>query len=223
MRTHADRCNPFLRRPASPGSTGKTILIITEGGKTEPHYLIGLRNRLRLHAADIRIAPAEGTDPLSVVTYAISLRNGRGREARRGSGVPFDSVWAVFDTERADLNPKLNDALQKAQANRINVALSNPCFEFWLLLHDEYTTAPFEACAHVIRRIRDRYVGHYQKGKVPVERYIPKIPEAVLNAGQCRQYAIAADTDGNPSTDVDLLIREMNDATRNHYRINLRE
>lgn len=213
--------NPFSRRPQSPGSTGKTILIVTEGEKTEPNYLKGLRNHLKLQAADIRVVKADGTDALSVVKHAVELRGQRRREARRGCTVPYDSVWAVFDTERADTNLKLNDALQKATAHKINVALSNPCFEFWVLLHDEYTTAQFTKCENVIRRIKDRHFPDYEKGNVNAEQYLPKIPTAIRNSEQCREYHKTAGVDGNPSTDVDLLVREMNDATRKHYRLNL--
>ena len=223
MSKRPNLCRPFTRRQASPGSTGKTILIVTEGEKTEPDYLKGLRNNLRLHAADIYVTSSQGTDPLSVVKYAISLRNERRREVRRGSGVAYDSVWAVFDTERADTNPRLNDALQKAKANRIQVGVSNPCFEFWLLLHDEHTTAPFDTCTDVITRIKERFFANYQKGAVCISPYIQKIPDAVQRAELCRRHKINAGTDGNPSTEMDLLVREMNEATRGYYRLNLRD
>lgn len=213
--------NPFLRRSKSPGSTGKTILIVTEGKKTEPDYLNGLRNHLKLQAVDVRVVKADGTDALSVVTHAVELRDQRRREAKRGCAVSYDSVWAVFDTERADTNPKLNDALQKAKDHNINVALSNPCFEFWILLHDEYTTAQFAKCENVIRRIKERHLPDYEKGRVDADKYIPKIPAAVYNSERCREYHKTAGASGNPSTAVDLLVREMNEATRSHYRLNL--
>lgn len=210
----------FARRSSSPGSTGKVILIVTEGEKTEPHYLKGLRNHLRLSAAEIEVVPA-AVDALSLVNRAMELRDERKIKVRQSCAVRYDSVWVVFDTDRADTNPRLNDALQKAQANKINVALSNPCFEFWLLLHDEYTTAPFNNCAEVIRRIKDRYLPDYKKANIQMDYFIPKIPHAVRRAGQCRQHHNSAGTDGNPSTGVDLLVHEMNEATRPHYRIGL--
>ncbi len=213
--------NPFSRRSQSPGSTGKTILIVTEGLKTEPDYLKGLRNHLKLKAVDIEIMKATGTDALSVVDYAIEMRDDRKIEARRGCTVPYDSVWAVFDTERADTNPKLKEAIHKAGVHKIDLAISNPCFEFWLLLHDEFTTAPFVKCENVIRRIKDKYLPDYEKNNIPVESYIPKIPTAVRNAEQCQNYHKTAGTDGNPSTDVHLLVREMNEATRKHFRLDL--
>ncbi len=213
--------NTFSRRSA-PGATGKTLLIVTEGKRTEPDYLTGLRNHLKLYAADIKIIPADGTDPLSIVNYAIRLLEERKRAAKRGCTVPYDAVWAVFDTERVDTNPKLNDAMQKARAHNINIAISNPCFEFWLLLHDEYTTAPFVKCENVIRRIKERYIADYDKTNIPVIHYIPaKVPQAIINAAKCRQHHHDAGVKGNPSTDVDKLVREMNDATRPHFRIEL--
>jgi len=202
-----------------PRSSGKKILIVTEGEKTEPDYLKGLRKHLKLNAVDIEIMKAAGTDAFSVVDYAIKVRNDRRREARRGCTVPYDSVWAVFDTERADTNPKLNDALQKAKSNKINVALSNPCFEFWLLLHYEYTTAQFAKCGNVIRRIKDNWSPNYEKSKVDIDKYIPKIPTAVEHAERCREHHKTAGVGGNPCTKVDLLVREMNDTTRPHNRL----
>lgn len=213
--------NPISRRSQSPGSTGKRILIVTEGLKTEPDYLKGLRNQLKLKAVDIEIMKASGTDALSVVDCAIEIRDDRKREARRGCTVPYDSVWAVFDTERANINPKLKEALHKAGVYKIKVALSNPCFEFWLLLHDGFTTAPFVKCENVIRWIKEKYLPDYEKNNIPVESYIPKIPTAMRYAEQCQNHHKTAGTDGNPSTGVHLLVREMNEATRKHFRLDL--
>jgi len=220
-RSRKNRCASLNRRRTSPGWSGKTILIVTEGEKTEPDYLNGLRNHLKLHTADIRVITSEGTDPLSVVDSAIIFRDERKKLSRRGSGVPYDSAWAVFDTERAKTNPKLNAAIQKAKDNNISIAISNPCFEFWLLLHYEYTTAPFSSCANIIRRIKDNHLPGYEKEKIPVNEFIARIPEATNRAGKCRQHVINANTDGNPSTDMDLLVKEMNQATRAHFRMDL--
>jgi len=214
------RASP-LRRSQSPGYLGRTILVVTEGGKTEPIYLCGLRGRLKLNAADIHIINAPGTDALTVVEEAISLRDQRKREVKHGCTVPFDSAWAVFDSERADNNPRLHNALQLARSREISVALSNPCFEFWILLHDKYTTAPFINCAEVISRIKAEFNPGYKKNDPAVSAYLPKIQIAVRNSERCRIHHVTSGSDGNPSTGVDLLVREMNDATRPHFRLDL--
>ncbi len=49
-----------------------TVLIVCEGGKTEPEYFRGLRTVLRLSSANITVVPSHyGNDPVSVVKYAI--------------------------------------------------------------------------------------------------------------------------------------------------------
>lgn len=44
---------------------------------------------------------------------------------------------------------------------------------------------------------------------------------AVRNAEYCQNYHKTADVDGNPSTGVHLLIREMNEATREYFKLAL--
>ena len=56
-----------------------------------------------------------------------------------------DVFWVVYDRESAR---KYSDerhlkAREKAASNGINVALSNVCFEQWLLLHFEYSAAAY--------------------------------------------------------------------------------
>ena len=65
------------------------------------------------------------------------------REAKRQRDVnlEYDEVWCVFDV---DEHPHLTEALDQAQANGIGVALSNPCFELWILLHFQDQRAHIE-------------------------------------------------------------------------------
>jgi hypothetical protein len=205
-----------------PLYSGDTFLIVTEGEKTEPHYLERLRRHLRLTGTNVHVVKAEGTDALSVVKDAIRLREKRVAQSRRGEEVPYDSVWAVFDTERAETNPTLNNALQTAEANQISVAASNPSFEFWLLLHDEYTTKPFYKSADVIKQIKTHVPG-FDKSEIPVDRYIPdKIPTAVKNAARCEKHHAdikeSSISQANPVTHVHHLVRELNWAAREENR-----
>lgn len=58
----------------------------------------------------------------------------------------YDQVWCVFDVEAPQPHPKLDAALRLASKHKVRCAVSNPCFELWLLLHfrdqfDYLTTA----------------------------------------------------------------------------------
>jgi hypothetical protein len=47
----------------------------------------------------------------------------------------IDSCWCLFDVEWPRHHPNLRQAIDLAQAHGINLAISNPCFELWLVLH----------------------------------------------------------------------------------------
>jgi hypothetical protein len=54
-------------------------------------------------------------------------------------------VWCIFDVEAKVTQqgrPGLAAALKMAKDNGISIALSNPCFEIWILLHAEDHQAP---------------------------------------------------------------------------------
>lgn len=59
----------------------------------------------------------------------------------------------MFDT---DEHPNLEQAVQEARDSGINIAVSNLCFELWLILHQEQWTAPMHR--YEIQR-RSRQIG----------------------------------------------------------------
>ncbi len=203
-------------------SHGKAFLIVTEGEKTEPNYFLSLRNRLQLAAADVQILHPEGTDPLTLTRDAVRIRDARIEQARRGAVIAYDEVWVVFDLEKThDQRRKLAvEAMKLKEAEGIRFASSDPCFEFWLLLHVDYTTTSFEDCDQVIKRLK-RHWKNYSKGQSPTAEFLGKIPVAVTRAEHCRNYHNNSGGDGNPSTKVDVLVRHLNSATRSHLQFKL--
>jgi len=56
-------------------------------------------------------------------------------EAERAFNLqPFDERWLVLDVDRWPSH-RLADVCQRALAKSYRLAISNPCFEVWLLLH----------------------------------------------------------------------------------------
>ena len=56
-------------------------------------------------------------------------------------------------------------ALQKAQGKNIKVALSNVCFELWILLHFQINSAPYTSYDDLIRH--SSLQSHLQKNGIP--------------------------------------------------------
>ena len=77
--------------------------------------------------------------PLSLVARAREEVNRSRRFGSRQGSLSFDEIWCVFDV---DEHPNRSQAIFEARQSDINVAVSNPCFELWLVLHVEGRARP---------------------------------------------------------------------------------
>ncbi len=93
-----------------------------------------------------------GGTPKTLVERAVEIKTTAEKAARSGKdeNLKYDSVWCVFDV---DEHPYLAEAQQQARDNGISVAVSNPCFELWALLHFQ------EQRGHIERHEVQRYAG----------------------------------------------------------------
>ncbi len=101
------------------------------------------------------------------------------KEYNLGKG---DQLWLVCDTDHW-IEPahvkNLVEVLRLCRQKEIGVALSNPCFDLWLLLHfDEFPTNERLTCEQVGQMLRDK-VGQYQKTRV---YNLPVTQQGVVNA-----------------------------------------
>jgi len=209
------------QRPINPPS-GRSFLIVTEGETTEPNYFAALSERLKLTSVDVEIVHPEGTDPVTLTERAIELRDKRKKAAKRGNCVAYDEVWVVFDLEKThDIRrEQAKKAMQLKGVAGISFARSDPSFEYWLILHFEGTTTPLEDSRAAESRLRKHWP-QYEKCCAPKSEILDRTPDAVKNAKQCRIYHERAGGDGNPFTEIDRVVCELNSATRSHNRFPL--
>ncbi|NLX95321.1 MAG: RloB domain-containing protein [Rhodopirellula sp.] len=77
-----------------------------------------------------------------------------------------DSFWVCMDTDHwveANHIRNLRDVLRQCRQKGYEVAISNPCFELWLLLHfEEYTQTTEVPCSDVADALRQA-AGSYRK------------------------------------------------------------
>lgn len=92
---------------------------------------------------DVKISP--GGVPKTLVERATEMKKAGEREAntKKDEYLRYDEVWCVFDI---DDHPKIADARQQARDNGIDLAISNPCFELWVLLHFQDQRAHISRC-----------------------------------------------------------------------------
>ncbi|WP_372495848.1 RloB family protein [Kitasatospora humi] len=174
---------------------GKKILIVTEGIKTEPQYFEGLARHLNSRAIQvISVRPVGlGKDPLSVVKEAITRR---AREQRAGD--PFDATWCAVDV---DNHQSLEAACSLARKEGVSLAISNPCFEIWLLWHFADQTT-WIAGAEALARLKER---HGFSGKNLPEAFpFSTYEEAIRRAMHCKSTSVPH-RPPNPHSSVALL------------------
>jgi exonuclease VII small subunit len=126
----------------------------------------------------------------------------------------------VFDRESPN-HPRctqLPKATQLATTNGIKVAHSVPSFEFWLLLHFEFTTASCNDCDAVVKKLK-KHIKNYDKVELPLEVLLSQISTAMKHAAQCHKHWQTASGDCNPSTQVDKLLQELNDSAPDADRL----
>lgn len=132
---------PKPRKPANL-VPDKTMRIFCEGEKTEPNYL----NSYLLHIGSsnqqsvVRVEKTRKNTPVQLVETAIATKNDR-------RTLPGDIFWVVYDRENVS---KYSDALhakarKMADQKGVKVALSNVCFEHWILIHLVDTQAPYSS------------------------------------------------------------------------------
>src|SRR5665213_2241090 len=195
--------NDGLRRRRPFREVKRRILIVCEGRVTERHYFNDLRHLMR-SLVELDIDP--GGIPKTLVERAVELKKTADRNAKRGKdrNLKYDVIWCVFDV---DEHPYLAEAQQQARDNGINVAISNPCFELWALLHFQEQHAHIER--HEVRRLCKQHMPGYQK-RLPCATLLAAYDEAVRRSLELAQWHHARDTVGaNPSTGVHRLTEEI--------------
>jgi hypothetical protein len=129
------------------------ILIVCEGEKTEVNYFKGLCQLLRLPTVEVA---HDNSAPISVVDGAIKRK-----QYAKKNGDDFNEVWCVFDR---DHHPTFFEAIDKAKAHDLKLAISVPSFEYWYLLYFESAEAGFENCDAVIAYLKNKgYFPNYEK------------------------------------------------------------
>ncbi len=102
-------------------------------------------------------ASCQGRSPQAVVDRAIAAHDQLQKEQDKKTDRK-DAVWAVFDLEReAHCRQQAQKARGKAEKKKVKVAVSDPCYEVWTLLHLEETGEGFVDCAQVFDRVKQRW------------------------------------------------------------------
>jgi len=150
----------------------KLFLIATEGAKTEPIYF-GIFNspQATIH---VKLLPARKHDssPPQVLKRAQVFVKEKGFGKK-------DEVWLVMDRDQWT-DEQLEGVFLGCRAPAFNLAVSNPQFEYWLLLHFEDGTG-VSGSRDCSQRLM-RHLPNFKKDNLETQKVEPGIPDAIQRA-----------------------------------------
>lgn len=142
----------------------ETLIIACEDSVSAPLYFLAIFADLKknhvIAASSLVIANHKHTDPCGVLQDLIDHPNYQ----------DFDQQWIVIDRDAEKTNggghtlENFNQAITSADSKNIRVAYSNPCFEFWYLLHFEYRNTAMDRDELIEKLVRDV---QYKKNELP--------------------------------------------------------
>ena len=199
---------PKKRKEAGTRKVEKKIYILCEGADkhTEYAYLGAL----------IKDTPIKG-DKVQIELAPTKYNTGRElvKEASKKIDKKFkniDEAWVVYDQDGYSLH---KETFESAKEKGVKIAFSATAFEFWILLHYEYTTKQFPKSEDIIKELKDKnFIDYAKKSKDVYFLTKEKLPNAKQNAKKIRIEVEKYDGnkkiyERNHYTNLDLLIEEI--------------
>ena len=195
--------NGYRKRKQRTRLPRRIVVIVCEGLETERIYFDGFNERFsRVHVKPIH---SGGTDARSIVKYAIEQKDNFNLSIEEG-----DELWCVFDVDDKEEN-EIKDMIEHGRSNGVEIALSNPSFELWYLLHFIYRESGINRF-EVERMLKDQYIPDYTKNRDYNGTLFLLTDEAIGNAERLNVFqenmGINLDSKmSNPSSQVFRLVR----------------
>lgn len=161
-----------LDRTRGKQRDARLVIIATEGEFTEGQYFSIFKDNTKVHVV---VLPTD--DSKSSPEYVLERLEGYWLQYEL---VEDDELWLVIDVDRWG-PAKLSRIAQLCFQKGFNLAVSNPCFELWLLLHHTDDLTNVSTCKKAAQKIRN-LVGSYNKTALNLEHYVGKVEQAMLRA-----------------------------------------
>lgn len=198
------------RKKSGTRSVNKRLYIVCEGEVTEYNYFNKYIDDCNIcgKLVDIEVLETKKNTGKELINLLKEIRN-----------APTDELWAVFDRNGYTKHP---ETFNKAKANKIRIAFSSISFEYWILLHFEYTTRAFGKAEEIIKHLKSSgYIDYNKSDKNIYNKLKDNIPAAVGRAKKVRNYQHEAYPNAkiyemNPYTNVDELLKAIDKIGENY-------
>lgn len=166
------------------------LIVIATEGKTERGYFNALASAPQFRNPKVHVEVIQPSDDKSAPNWVLELLD----EYSKKYGLKpkeIDELWLVIDVDCWG-DDKLSEVARQCVTKGYRLAISNPCFEIWLLLHyrslgefssEELSTLIRER-SNLTKELR-RICGSYNKRNLNAEHYVPHVETAISHAKEC--------------------------------------
>lgn len=175
----------------------RLIYIITEGYETEYQYFCGLKNNKKSLGIDelIEINPLKRGPIYSGYSHLKHLLDGA-KQIEDKENIDFifnkeiDKIWIIFDRDYKSLKKsQISKSLKyKDENSHIELGLTNPRFELWLLLHhiniktiDDFFIKLKNDNNYLEKLLEENIDKEYNKSNIDFSKYKDRIRFAIEN------------------------------------------
>ena len=180
-----------LTRRVNIRDEGRSVLILTNGERTEVDYFNGMRGEPWVTAVKV-IVKFEAGEPAAVVLRAAAMRDEN----------DYDEAWIVCDVDEYDVT----SAIAIAKTRQVELTLSVPCFEVWLILHLSERCPGFNNCPQADRYLRG-LLPSWDKVALRFSDFRDGVFDAVARAKR-----LGDPPDANPSSTVWRVVESLSSA-----------
>ncbi len=196
---------------------GDKILIVTEGNKTEPNYFNCLINEYKIgDKAKVLRRIKHRSSPSLVFKDAKKAQEQEIYE----NDVGYDKIYCIFDRDQYTNFYDVCKEIKSKEAEGYKAITSIPCIEYWFLLHFTYAASPFHNSKECTKQLKKHIINYTKNYPKICDELIEdkKIKKAIKNAKavmkgkkQCAPLEKGENDDYNPSTQVHLLVKKLQD------------
>ena len=179
----------------------KNVIHIVCEGPTESGYFVHIARDI-LNIRNVKIYPQPGE--LGGMSRAVQ-RTIKFKQKIQ----PGDEIWLVLDSEGAN-NAEFSSAYALANQNKIACIITNPCIEYWFLLHYENSSGLFANCGEAEDKLKRLYISNYEKGYLAGVHFKRKqITDAMKRAKRIHERITAAEKFRETSSEIFTLLKHL--------------
>ncbi len=180
----------------------KMFIIATEGDMTEPQYFSLFKTTLIVKNTIVHIKCLKGKDESSPSQVLKHMKN----ELENNDLIKTDEAWLVVDKDHWS-NEQLDELFKWSQKkSNYGLAISNPKFEYWLLLHfeDGKNTSSSRVCSEKL----EKCLPDYDK-KIDARKFTRKSIEKAIERAKNRDAPPCKDWPRATGTTVYRLVEKI--------------